>query len=278
MRIVAIVVTYNRKEFLKENIDALLGQSYSDFDILIIDNNSSDGTADLVKSYKNDRIFYINTGANIGGAGGFALGVKEAIKRGYDYCWLMDDDAIPEKDALKSILAKVKILGGKFSFINSVAKWKDGSMCVMNIPMIDREWFKKYEEIKCNLLPLKACTFVSCFVNIEIAKKVGLPIKEFFIYGDDVEYTLRLSKEEQGYLDLDSVVIHKMGLNQGTDIVTEGESRIDRYVFDFRNRFYIAKQLGKKEIIKYLIMFFITLYRIMRYSRSKKTKRIIMLG
>lgn len=276
-KIIAVVVTYNRKELLKENIDALLGQSYSDFDILIIDNNSNDGTADLIKSYKNERIFYINTGANIGGAGGFALGVKEAIKRGYDYCWLMDDDTIPEKDALKSIVNKVEILEGKFSFINSLAKWEDGSVCLMNVPIIDGEWYKDYEKIRYNIIPLLECSFVSCFINIEIAKRVGLPIKEFFIYGDDVEYTLRLRGQERGYLDLDSIVIHKMPSNRTTDIVNESEDRIDRYFFKFRNEFYVAKRLNREEVIKYFVRFFVTLYKIIRYSKSKKLKRIFVL-
>lgn len=60
--IACIVVTYNRKELLKQNLDALLNQSYNKFDILIIDNNSNDGTFNYIKKYLNlERISYINT-------------------------------------------------------------------------------------------------------------------------------------------------------------------------------------------------------------------------
>ena len=59
-KIVALVVTYNRKNMLKENIESLLNQNTSEFDILIVDNASTDGTEELVKSFKNDRIIYKN--------------------------------------------------------------------------------------------------------------------------------------------------------------------------------------------------------------------------
>ena len=276
-KIIAIVVTYNRKELLEENITALLNQSYTDFDILIVDNNSNDGTFDMINNCNTNRIIYINTRANLGGAGGFAVGIKEAIKRDYDYCWVMDDDTIPEKDALKSMINKSEIIGGQFSFINSLIKWKDESMCKMNIPIIDKEWFNQYSIVKHNVLPLSCCSFVSCLINLEIAKKIGLPIKEFFIYGDDMEYTLRLRKEENGYLDFDSIAIHKMTSNQVASIVTSEESRIQRYAFAHKNGFYIAKKRGKKEVIKYILYFFLTFYEILLHAKSKKIKRILIL-
>ena len=60
-KIIALVVTYNRKNLLKENIEALLAQKYSEFDILIVDNASTDGTKEFMDSYKeNKRVIYEN--------------------------------------------------------------------------------------------------------------------------------------------------------------------------------------------------------------------------
>ena len=101
-KIVAVVVTYNRKELLEENIKALLNQSYENLDILIIDNASTDGTEKVVKKYVSDKLKYMNTGANLGGAGGFNFGIRQAIERNYDYCWVMADDTIPTPTALES--------------------------------------------------------------------------------------------------------------------------------------------------------------------------------
>ena len=73
-KVIAVIVTYNRKELLKECIEELTKNQEIDF--MIIDNASTDGTADMVKNYTSDKLFYVNTGENLGGAGGFNFGIK----------------------------------------------------------------------------------------------------------------------------------------------------------------------------------------------------------
>ena len=101
---VEVIVTYNRKKLLKENIEALLNQTFKDHDILIVDNNSNDGTKEMVAEIQDNRIKYYNTGKNLGGAGGFAFGLRKAIELGYLYAWIMDDDSIPTPTALENLL------------------------------------------------------------------------------------------------------------------------------------------------------------------------------
>lgn len=110
-----VIVTYNRKKLLKENIEALLNQTFKDHDILIVDNNSNDGTKEMVAEIQDKRIKYYNTGKNLGGAGGFAFGLRKAIELGYLYAWIMDDDSIPEKEALQSLVDKGQALDGEFA-------------------------------------------------------------------------------------------------------------------------------------------------------------------
>ena len=82
--VAAIVVTYNRCELLRECIKHLKKSEYPT-DILIVDNASTDGTAQMVSEYVNNTdVFYANTGANIGGAGGFNYGIKRAYEMGYE--------------------------------------------------------------------------------------------------------------------------------------------------------------------------------------------------
>lgn len=93
--VAAVIVTYNRKELLGENIRMLLKQTRSFDQIFIIDNCSTDGTAEYLKenSWKNKSPFiYIKTESNIGGAGGFYSGTKAAFEIGADWIVLMDDD------------------------------------------------------------------------------------------------------------------------------------------------------------------------------------------
>lgn len=273
-----IVVTYNRKKLLEENINALLKQSYKNHDIYIIDNASTDGTREMVEKFSDKRIKYYNTGSNIGGAGGFSFGLKEALKKEYDYVWLMDDDAIPDKKALESLIEKAKVLNDKFSYLASLVYWTDGKLFPMNVPTNNPSYVIDYEYdlIKNNrLLPIGTTSFVGCFINTKYVRELGLPIKEFFIYGDDLEYTNRLMKKERAYLDLDSIIVHKAPSNKGADISTDTVDRLNRYYYQSRNSVYIARKNKRKykrfkEILK-------RTKRIIKNSKEHKFKRIWLL-
>lgn len=276
--ICAVVVTYNRKELLKENIEALINQNYKSFDILVVDNNSTDGTKEYIENYiKSKKIMYMNTEKNLGGAGGFNFGIKECMKKKYKYIWIMDDDTIPEKNALESIVNKKEFLKDKFSFICSLVKFNEKDLCVMNVPTINGAWLDEYYNIENGLVKLNSCSFVSCFVNANVVKKVGLPIKEFFIYGDDCEYTERLTKVLPGYIDINSVVNHKMKVNVDTKIAFVEKERIDRAYFTYRNTFYIAKKNGIKKVIRYLFNWFQMFFIIIFKSPTAKLRRLRVL-
>lgn len=273
-----VVVTYNRLELLKENIEALLKQNNNNYDILLINNASTDGTEDYIKKINNERIKYYNTGKNLGGAGGFSFGVKQAILNGYKYAWLMDDDSIPQENALNSLLTKAKNIGDEFSYMASLVYWTDNSIFPMNLPSAK---YKCLDDIDCDnlrknkIIPITSSSFVGCFVNLNDAKKVGLPIADFFIYGDDMEYTLRLNKERESFLDLDSIIIHKAPSKMGADIVTASKDRINRFFYQSRNGVYIARKNNKrcqrlKTIIKRIIGIII-------HSKDNKIKRIYVL-
>ena len=248
----AIVVTYNRKELLEENIKALLNQTYNSLKILIVDNASSDGTNELVKKYLSDKLLYVNTGSNLGGAGGFNYG----IKFGYEnfkskYFWIMDDDTIPNKDALENLLKAKDTLNNDFGFLSSKTLWIDNNICNMNIQNFVSNILDKAEYIENGLLEIESATFVSCFIKREIVKEVGLPIKEFFIWNDDIEYTRRISKKYTSYFVNNSVVVHKMKNNTlATNFEEVDKNRVDRLFYNYRNKFYIDKQNGIKGFFK----------------------------
>ena len=90
----AVIVTYNRKELLSQNIEMLLKQTMTVDSIIIVDNCSSDGTYEYLKNcgWTTEPFLYLKTETNIGGAGGFYTGVKAAYEAGADWIVLMDDD------------------------------------------------------------------------------------------------------------------------------------------------------------------------------------------
>ena len=245
---VDIVVTYNRIDLLKENIKALQKQSYIHHDIMIIDNASTDGTKEMVKNINDTRIKYYNTMENLGGAGGFAYGIKKAMELGYNYAWIMDDDSIPEPDALNSLIKKSKQINNNFSFLASLVYWIDGKIFPMNFPRIKypKDYKKNIDLIsKEKLLEINTCSFVGCFVNLKCAIKTALPISEFFFFFYDIEYTDRLSNIFPAYLDFESIIIHKAPSNKGAEISIAEVERIPRFFLQSRNGMYIARRNHK---------------------------------
>lgn len=272
-----LVVTYNRKDMLVENINAILNQSYREFDYYVIDNASTDGTEDYIKNRieSDERLHYIKLKKNYGGAGGFSFGMNYALCRHYEYSWIMDDDAIPEKDALQILVDKAAELGKeKFSFLASNVLWKDRTPCLMNVCSPSKMDRGKESLVKSGLMSIDYASFVGCFVNNEVAEKVGLPIPEFFIYMDDIEYTLRLKAQKPAYYVDTSVIIHKMPINSNAGIETATDEKMFRFSYAYRNRVYCYRYRWKMSEIKIWLMYILESYRVLRTQTDKKWKRI----
>lgn len=278
--IAAVVVTFNRKALLIKNIESLFLQTrYDVLDIIIIDNASTDGTREALSEYiiKN-KIIYKNTGYNLGGAGGFNFGVKYAAELGYKYLWLMDDDTIPKANCLENLICAAKELNYKFGFLASNVLWKDDSVCLMNRQKFYNKTIdpNNYEN---NLIQVTQASFVSIFFSVQIVQKVGLPIKDFFIWGDDVEYTRRIGINYKipCYMVKNSEVNHYMAVNIGSNIAVDISERISRYRFAYRNEFYIFRREGTKGLVYYFAKCLFNLLRIIASNNKEKIHRIRVL-
>ena len=288
-RVHIVVVTFNRCELLRECLQALLSQSYHNYQIYLINNASTDGTEEMIQNeFSHPNITYYNTGENLGGAGGFHFGMKKAALNDCDYIWLMDDDTIVHEDSLERLIACANSLSDNFGFLSSNVRFTDGSPCKMNIPTLlhdkkkrGREWLNQYDpKEEGNTLPIAHATFVSFFVKTAIVKEVGLPIKEFFIWSDDTEYSLRISAKYPCYFCGDSIVTHKMKVNANTsvsDFLNCSEDRLPRYFYAYRNRFYVAKHQGVKKTIFYIGKIFITTFQILFQAKSGKGAKLKLL-
>ena len=273
-KICAVVVTYNRLELLKECVENLC-QADGDFDILIIDNSSTDGTEEFLKS---SSVNYIRMKSNSGGAGGFFEGIKYAVLKGYDYVWVMDDDTIVNKESLIYLLEAAEILNGNFGFLSSAALWTDGEPCVMNIPINkELEEASDIEYAKKGIIRCQQASFVSLLLNSKSIMEIGLPIKEFFIGGDDIEYSNRISSRFQSYYAVKSSVCHQMKKNISSNIVWDDKERIERYYYLFRNRMYIARKKGLGGRIFNIVVNINMIRKILFSKADHKLKRISVI-
>ncbi len=193
MKIIALVVTYNRLEYLKKNLAALFNQSRKPDEIIVIDNASTDGTYEFLKG---QRVKFVRLPENTGGAGGFSYGLNYAIENGADWVWMMDDDAIPYDNALKAIE-------------DAIYKRPDAGVFLSKL--VHGANFQPEEKIK----PAWTGTFVGFAVRKEVVMKVGLPDPEFFIYADDYDYSIRIRKSGFKILKVNSSLIeHKDWVKQ----------------------------------------------------------------
>lgn len=195
--IAAVIVTYNRKELLIENIKMLLKQTRKVDKIFIVDNCSTDGTLEYLSEQGwllSAQFVYIKTESNLGGAGGFYTGMEAAYTSGADWIVLMDDDGRMADcytlEHLYNLGEKLYNIGygNRMLFINALVQQEE---------MLSFKMGNKYtvEEAvaaaKDGLLEGEANPFNGTMVSRELVAKIGYPNKEFFIKGDEVDYKQR---------------------------------------------------------------------------------------
>lgn len=241
-KIIAVVVTYNRKNLLVECMQAILAQTFSVDKLLIVDNHSTDGTEEYLvqEGYlTNDKVKLVSLQENIGGAGGFHEGMKIARDYKPDWVWIMDDDVIPTPTCLEELIRASHIVPPKTSFLASSVRGMHNE--AMNVPKITKEQYMKYTDwyqyLDEGIVQIAKATFVSLLINIHAVEICGLPWKKFFIWGDDSEYTQRIIRDYgPAYMVGKSLAVHKRASADALSIVKEeNKNRIDMYFYYYRN-------------------------------------------
>ena len=206
--VAAITVTYNRAHTLEKCLHALLAQSRPVDKILVVDNQSNEEEIRKVKKLaaQSEKIHLVILKENLGGAGGFEAGMREALGMwNPDWYWLMDDDAYPREDCLEKLLAHGKELP------------EAGGLCPV-IYGIDLKKYQMFHHKKLTRLILKtvpvarqyedlddvtredANAFVGPLFSGKTIREMGIADGSLFIYGDDTEYTHRVSVRYPLYL------------------------------------------------------------------------------
>jgi len=208
-RLVAVVATFNRKADVQETIARLLAEPC--MAVVVVDNGSTDGTREWLKAQNDPRVLPVFTESNLGGAGGFELGIKRAIDT-YDADWVvvMDDDARPYPGAFVDF---ARVAQENWDVLSAAVYYPDGHICEMNRPSRNPFWHRSafiktlfstlrgqgrkgfhisdqaYGEQM--TVPIDAGCFVGMFISRRVIERIGLPDGKLFIYGDDVSYSLR---------------------------------------------------------------------------------------
>lgn len=260
-KVAIVIVTYNRLKLLQEEIDSLRLQTYKDFRIIVVNNGSTDGTLQWLEKQKDIQAI---TQENLGGAGGFYTGMKYAAENGYDYVWVMDDDVECSSNALEELM-KISCNTPEMGFLCSRVFAAD-KKTLMNVPVIDdmiidgeyERWLERVDE---KLIRVKKATFVSILIPTKHIFELGLPIKEYFIWGDDLEYTNRISRKYASYLVCNSIVFHRRMIAKSLNFMTEKDpKRIKNYYYSLRNNLLNQKKYGKTKDVVIAICYLFSIF------------------
>lgn len=249
-----VVVTYNRLNLLKECLQAIDNQTIQFNHIIIIDNASTDGTTAYLKEYKRSNAIIIIEKENAGGAAGYWRGVSEFLNIDDDYALLIDDDAILYHDFLKEIVRIVNADQEKHAAYAGVVMSNGKIDLSHRKKLVNKNHFysKQVEEslyskasFECDL-----ASFCGFLIKKEIINKIGLPLKEFFIWYDDTEYSMRIRRFTS------ILVATKARLNHKTKNTTAKEkTEMDwKNFYGIRNEMIIVKKYyGRKEYMWFLL-------------------------
>jgi GT2 family glycosyltransferase len=186
IKICAVVVTYNRLELLKRCIQSLRMQTRKLDQILVINNDSSDGTKEWLELQEDLRVI---TQQNLGGAGGFYTGIRTAYEDRFDWIWCMDDDVYIDNKALWNIIN----IPDKYTVRNSmvVSSEVKNLLCFGLLDDFGRR-YESTNDIDDIMIVGAGNLFNGTLIHKRVVEKIGLPIKELFIRGDEFEYLLRI--------------------------------------------------------------------------------------
>ncbi|PZX13490.1 GT2 family glycosyltransferase [Palleronia aestuarii] len=214
-RLVAVVVTYDRLGPLKVTLARLLEAEAAHLAaVVVIDNASGDGTADWLDGQDDPRLFVHRCETNLGGAGGFARGMRLAVEEcDADVLVVMDDDARPVPGALAAFHAAPR---APDRAVAAAVRYPGGGICEMNRPGLNpfarpsvflgalaglfrgrarAAWHVPDADFE-GTAPreIDMGSFVGLFVPREAIARCGYPDPGLFLYGDDVIYSLGLRR------------------------------------------------------------------------------------
>jgi GT2 family glycosyltransferase len=250
-RVVAVVVTWNRRDLLEESLAALDAQTLRPTAVVVVDNAATDGTGELLDTrYAHLEIVHLDR--NIGGAGGFAAGIERALTLSPELVWLLDDDTVPEPTAAERLAAAWASYGEERpALLASRVVWTDGRDHPMNTPRqkpgATRAELVAAGAVGC--IPIRSASFVSIMCDARAIREQGLPLADYFLWNDDFEYSTRLIRGRVGLYCPDSVVVHKTKVFGSTD-ADPGE----RFYFEVRNKVWMftrSRSLTRREKLLY---------------------------
>lgn len=273
-KVAVVVVTYNRADLLERMLGGLDAMERRPDCVIVVNNASTDHTRDVLERAANADLVAIHTTDNLGGAGGFHLGLKTAYDKGFDAMWLMDDDVVPAPDCLTRLLevdnscltavredvtgALVEKAAVRFDLRNPLAiRPKRASV---DSTYADRASMPA-------TVPVANVSFEGFLVRREVIDAIGLPDPSYFIFYDDVDFAIRARRAGYEILAVrDAVLVRQLDFDQQHDL-----SGWKGY-YMYRNLFAVHFRYGENPLVRlkpWLITLAVVLLSPLRGGRAE---------
>jgi GT2 family glycosyltransferase len=256
-KVAIVIVNWNKKSDVLTLLDSLRDLNYPDYDIIVVDNASTDGSVEAIRERFPDIELIVNK-ENLGGTGGFNTGMRCAIQKGtYKYIWLLDNDVRIQTNTLTELVTvmendeKIGIAGSRIIEPDTDITVECGSYLRKDtigvIPYL-RNAKKIYDYDVVDVDYVAVC---SALVRMSILKHVGLMDERFFIFWDDMDWGMSIKKKGFRVVAVPrSIVYHPSFTERDRGLLTN-------YYYGIRNSLLTyAKHFSNYKLMMILYNFF----------------------
>ncbi|GAA5115081.1 glycosyltransferase family 2 protein [Alloalcanivorax gelatiniphagus] len=249
--VAVVVVTYNRADLLGRLLDGLAAQTRRPDAVVVVDNASTDHTREVLE--RTDLPLHVTwSGTNLGGAGGFHLGVRAAYDAGWDRVWLVDDDVVPAPTCLEHLMAVDE------DCVTSVREDLSGALvekAAIDFDLRNPLAIKPKRSAVDTVYPDRASmpervevhnvAFEGFMARRRVVEEIGFPDPSFFIFYDDAEYAVRARRAgHRIWAVRDAVLVRQLDFNQQHDLAGW------KGFYMYRNLFVVHLRHGENPLVR----------------------------
>lgn len=222
-KIAIILVNYNGEAYLKECIDSLRGINYDNYEIIVVDNGSTDNSLEILNEY-NSGVVLIQAEKNGGFSYGNNIGIKYALENNADYCLLINTDTLVEPDFLLKLLESfdryenVGIVGPKIMYYPDKERiWFGGGRINWLRFKVIHDHIKELDIGQCNEeKEVEFMTGCAILISKKTIEKVGLLEEDYFMYCEDIDFSMKiLDNNLKIIFNPEAVIYHKVSASSG---------------------------------------------------------------
>ena len=191
-----VICNYNKKNDALACIRSILESKFQDYDIYVVDNASTDGSAEAIRNAYGEQVTLLVNQENLGGSGGFNTGLRAAFQKGYPYLMCVDNDALLDENAVGNLLAFLQehpetgIAAAKIyhreapDYVQQFGQKIDfENFCT------DVTYLNAYEDGSMpEYVYTDAVAACALMIRRSVIEKIGFMPEENFLYWDDTEW------------------------------------------------------------------------------------------